>query len=174
MLLIIFYRIKIQTVFSKLDINKSSINNTITNITARYLIHYYYIHIFLNTKTDIDNNIDNIKKFFSNKFSKENKDYFNEETNSEIIKYITISLDILYKLKDNNHLFRNNESDKLWNFITSNLANKIKSSNIHNIIKIVLLKHHHLSQRETLFYSLTDKEKKNLGKLKLLFRKIII
>ena len=151
---------KIQTVFSKLDINKSSINNTITNITARYLIHYYYIHIFLNTKTDIDNNIDNIKKFFSNKFSKENKDYFNEETNSEIIKYITISLDILYKLKDNNHLFRNNESDKLWNFITSNLANKIKSSNIHNIIKIVLLKHHHLSQRETLFYSLTDKEKK--------------
>ena len=98
------------------------------------------------------------KSFFSSKFNKDNNDYFNEESNTEIINYLSLSLDIIYKFKDKEYLLRNSESANIWKFISGDLLDKIKLNVTHNIIKIILLKYHHLQNREQVFYLLIDDE----------------
>ena len=156
-LVTIYYDNNIKQILKSFDINISKLNTRLQLIVCRYLIHYYYLNFFLSKlKNNYDEDLKQIKSFFSSKFNKDNNDYFNEESNTEIINYLSLSLDIIYKLKDKEYLLRNSESANIWKFISGDLLDKIKLNVTHNVIKIILLKYHHLQNREQIFYLLTE------------------
>ena len=155
----IYYDNNIKQILKTFDINVTTLNKKLQLIVGRYLIHYYYLYYFLDKiSNNIDEDLKQIQIFFSSKFNKDNNEYYNEQTNNEILKYISISYDIVYKLKNKDYLFRNSEASNIWKFISVKLLDKIKSNPTHNIIKIILLKYHHLQNREQIFYLLTDQD----------------
>ena len=168
----IFYDSNINSILKIFEITVTKLDNQLRTLICKYLIHYYYLYFFINKiGKNIDKDLELIKVFFSKKFNANNNDYYNQDTNSQIIKYITLSYDIIHKLKNKEHLFHSPESSILWVFINNQILDKIKSNLSHNVIKIILLKYHHIQNREQIFYSLIKQSDENYKDIEIVVTK---
>lgn len=145
-------------ILKDIDINVLQNKTRVSNIFISYLYHYYYLYIFLNNSSIIKDDINKCKLFFTEKYNKDNPNYFNSNTNKEIINYVHIGLDNINKIKNKNHIYTHNSSSKIFDIINKTVSNST-NINIHNVIKIILILFHHIKYRENLFKLLIFKTK---------------
>ena len=153
------------------NIKTEGLNVKLSKYLNVYLLHYFYMVIFLKKITTIDQDINKFKNFFSKKFNKDNLTYYNEKTNTEILQYILYGLDVLHKIPNNSYIFRTNEIASRWDALSNLIVNKKQNYRIHNLIKILLILFHHTKNREELFNIFMDKSKKDIKEIEIVVPK---
>jgi hypothetical protein len=154
------YKIEVENISSKLS-----------KYFKVYLLHYFYMIVFLKKITTFDEDMKKCKDLFTKKFNKDNIVYYNEKTNSDILKYMTYAYDVLYRISDSKYIFRTSEIPSRWESISDLIINKATNNRIHNLIKIILILFHHVDYREQIFKIIVNNDTKKTKEIEIVVPK---